>query len=469
MVKTEKQIFANDAKKVARRPKVIVVGAGFGGLNAVEKLADVAVDIVLVDRDNYHGFWPLLYQVATSGLGPQDIARPIRAIFKGRQPNLDIVLGNVVSINLQDKTVCIEGEKSLSYDYLVLSPGSSTADFGIEGVNEFAFPLKTLPDATALRDHILTSFELADADDLYIEKGALNFVIAGGGPTGVEVAGALSELVKKNLSQDFHHLDVSRSRIILVETTDHLLGQFSKPSQRRALEGLISKGVEVHLGQSIASVARDHVVLGDSSIIPTATVIWTAGIRANPLLDTLGVQQMRNGAVVVGQDLSIPNHSEVFVIGDSAYAIDKKGAPLPQLAPFAVQGGRHVAKCIRNDLSYTPRPKFSYLNKGIMATIGRRSAVAEIPVVGLKLGGTIGWISWLLVHLLFLIDFRQKIMVLWSWVWNYFTWERSSRVIIGTVPIPHASQLFSNHPLVESSDLGPKGVDPQDLIQPLSD
>jgi NADH dehydrogenase len=307
--------------------------------------------------------------------------------------------------------------------------GSSTSDFGIPGVDEHAYPLKTLPDAVRLRNHILNCFERADACPELVDTGILTTVLAGGGPTGVELAGALSELIGQNLARDFPHLDVTQARVVLVEMLDHLLGGFAPSSQRHALETLQAKGVEVRLETAIASVDRDRVTFKDGTSIASATTVWTAGIRANPLADRLGLPQGKGGAIVVNPDLTVAGRPEVFVIGDLAAVPDRHGRSHPQVAQVAIQGAHHVARCIRRHGLGQPNKAFRYHNHGMMATIGRRAAVAEIPG-GLKLRGTAGWISWLAVHIMFLVGFRNRVVVLVSWAWNYLTWDRASRVIL---------------------------------------
>ncbi|HEX3426237.1 MAG TPA: NAD(P)/FAD-dependent oxidoreductase [Acidimicrobiales bacterium] len=420
------------------RPRVVIVGAGFGGTNVTRELMDGPFEITLIDRDNYHGFWPLLYQVATAGLGPEDIAHPVRGMF-GDRANVHVRLGTVSGVDLDRRLVHIEDEDDVEYDYLVLAAGSSTSDFGIPGVDEFAFPLKTLPDAVRLRNHILNSFERADACPELMDDGLLTFVLAGGGPTGVEMAGALSELIGQNLARDFPHLDVTKARVVLVEMLDHLLGGFSPQSQAEALRTLQAKGVEVRLNTAIAGVAEDEVTFKDGSSVRCRTVVWTAGIRANPLADRLDVAKGKGGAIEVTSHLTLEGHPEVFVIGDLASCQDRHGKPHPQVAQVAIQGARHVARCIRGHVLGRPYKDFRYHNHGMMATIGRRSAVAEIPG-GLKLRGTFGWVSWLAVHIVFLVGFRNRVVVLINWAWNYISWERASRVILDdntTTPSGH--------------------------------
>jgi len=407
---------------------VVIVGAGFGGLNATKKLMSGPFEITLVDRDNYHGFWPLLYQVATAGLAPEDIAHPVRGMF-GEQANVHVRLGTVSGVDFGNRLVHVEREADIAYDYLILAAGSSTSDFGIPGVDEHAFPLKTLPDAVRLRNHVLNCFERADACPELVDEGILTMVLAGGGPTGVELSGALSELIGQTLARDFPHLDVTRASVVLVEMLDHLLGGFSPSSQGHALETLRAKGVDVRLETAIASVERDRVTFTDGTSIASATTVWTAGIRANPLADRLGLPQGKGGAIEVNPDLSVAGRPEVFVIGDLAAVANPHGKPYPQVAQVAIQGARHVARCIRRQGLGKPNKAFRYHDHGMMATIGRRAAVAEIPG-GIKLRGTAGWISWLAVHIMFLVGFRNRVVVLVNWAWNYLTWDRASRVIL---------------------------------------
>lgn len=410
------------------RQRVVIVGAGFGGINATKELMSGPFEITLIDRDNYHGFWPLLYQVATAGLGPEDIAHPIRGMF-GDQANVHVRLGTVSGVDFDKRVVQVEEEDDIAYDVLILAVGSSTSDFGIPGVDQYAFGLKTLPDAVRLRNHVLTCFERANAGPELIDEGILTTVLAGGGPTGVEMAGALSELIGQNLARDFPHLDVTRANVVLVEMLDHLLGGFAPISQAHALETLQAKGVDVRLNTAIASIEANRVTFKDGSSVACATAVWTAGIRANPLADRLGLAQGKGGAIVVNRDLTVPGRPEVFVIGDLAAGTDHLGNRYPQVAQVAIQGARHVARCVRRQASGLPNKDFKYHNHGMMATIGRRAAVAEVPG-GLRLRGTIGWLAWLAVHLVFLVGFRNRIVVMVNWGWNYLSWDRASRVIL---------------------------------------
>jgi NADH dehydrogenase len=412
-------------------PHVVIVGSGFGGLNAASRLANQPVEVTVVDRDNYHGFWPLLYQVATTGLGPDDIAPPVRAIYS-RFPNVNVRLGTVVGVDLERRVVEFEEEPGLSYDYLILAAGSSTAHFGIPGVAEHAFPLKTLPDAVRLRNHVLTGFEKADARASYGTgpTRGMTIVLVGGGPTGVELAGALSELIAHTLASDFPHLDTSQAHIVLVEMEDHLLPGFSRKSQRRALETLRAKGVEVRLQTRLARMTAGAAAFDNGDEIPADTVVWTAGVRANPLADKIPGSKGKGGTLRVGPDLSLPAHPEVFAVGDLAAACGGPGEQLPQVAQVAIQGGRLAAENILRRTAGRPTRKFRYHNHGIMATIGRREAVAELPG-GIVFGGTLGWLTWLVVHLMFLVGFRNRVVVMVNWAWNYLTWDSGSRVILG--------------------------------------
>jgi len=413
----------------ATRPHVLVVGAGFGGLSATRALAGLPVDVTVVDRNNYHGFWPLLYQVATAGLSADDIAHSVRSIVRDER-NVQVRMAAVESIDLDARHVELDDGHRLAYDYLVLAAGTVPADFGVPGVADYAFTLKTLPAAVRLRDHVLRQFERAARDPSLVDQGALTVVIAGGGPTGVELAGAFVELFHVVLAKDYAGVGLGRARVVLVEMGDHLLPGFSVASQQEARHVLESRGAGVRVGTAVGSITADGVHLTDGGFIPSATAVWVAGVRANPIADALGVEQGRGGQVTVAPDLSLPGHPEVFVIGDLAGFVGKDGKPLPQVAQVAIQGGRRAAKNIAARLRGRPTRAFHYKDKGIMATIGRRSAVAELPL-GLRFDGTLGWLAWLVLHLLYLVGVHNRVSVLTSWAWNYVTWDRSNRIIIG--------------------------------------
>jgi len=415
----------------APRPRVVVVGAGFGGLAATRALAKVPVDVVLVDRQNYHGFWPLLYQVATAALSPDDVAYSVRGIFQ-RQRNLEVRMASVDDIDLEARELELDQGPALAYDHLILAAGSVSTDFGVPGVAQHAFPLKTVPDAVRLRHHVLRQFESACSHPSLMADGALTVVVAGGGPTGVEISGAMAELFGKVLAKDFRsNGEAAQARVVLVEPGDHLLNGFSARSQAQALRTLTKLGVEVRFHTSIAAVSEHAVELGDGTAIPTRTLVWGAGIKANPLAERLGLAPASGGRVPVEPDLSLPGHPEVFVIGDLALVTDDHGKPLPQLAPVASQGARHAVRSVRRRMRGEPTSSFRYRDKGSMATIGRRSAVAELPG-GIRLGGTLGWLSWLGLHLAFLVGFRNRVVVMVSWGWNFLTSDRGSRVILET-------------------------------------
>jgi len=409
-------------------PRVVIVGAGFGGIAAVKVLARAPVEVTIVDQHNFHTFSPLLYQVATAGLASEDIAPNVRGIVQG-DLNVEARMATVHGVDFEGHEVLVDRGVSIPYDYLILAAGAVSSDFNVPGVAEHAIPLKTLADATRLRSTVLRRFEETNTDPSLIDGGALTFVVAGGGPTGVELCGALAELFTKVLAKDFKNLDVGRAQVSLVERTDRLLGDFSPSSQAEAKLELELRGVDVRLGVPIASVGPDMVQLADSTVIPTRTTVWTAGVKANPLAGVLGLAQTERGEIIVHPDLTVPGHPDVFVIGDLAAVQRPGGRPDPQLAPVAMQGGRHVARSIERRTRGKPAKPFHYVDKGIMATIGRRSAVAELPL-GIRFGGTLGWLSWLGLHLVFLIGFRNRVVVLVNWAWNYVKWARGNRVIL---------------------------------------
>ena len=412
---------------VSHRHRVVVVGAGFGGLAAVKALADAPVDVVLVDANNFHTFQPLLYQVATAGLDADDVAFPARGIFH-RQPNVDFRMRRVTGVDLNQRIVTFEGGDELGYDHLVLAAGAVSADYGIPGVNEHAFGLKSLADAVALRSHVLRCFEDAADEPQLIDDGLLTVVIAGGGPTGVELAGGLVELFTKVLRKDFPTLDLRRARVVVVEMADRLLGTFAPRLSGRARRTLSRRGVEIMLGVGVEKVDGGAVHLTDGSRIPTRTLVWTAGVVATPLARTLGAAEGAGGRIAVAPDLSVPGHPEVFAVGDIATGSDAKGRPLQGVAQVAIQGGRHGGRMICAQLEGRPTKPFRYYDKGSMATIGRHDAVAELPG-GIRLTGTLGWLAWLGLHLLYLIGFRNRANVLVNWTWNYLTYDRGSRII----------------------------------------
>jgi NADH dehydrogenase len=425
-----------------RKHKVVVVGAGFGGLAVAKGLDRPDVEVHLVDRNNFHTFQPLLYQVATSGLNAADIAHPVRGIFHGRT-NVAFTQATVTGADLDAGILRLDGGThhvaDLAFDHLVLAAGATTNTFGIEGVEEHGFPLYNLAHATALRNHVLERFEAADADPTLIDDGALTFVVVGGGPTGVEVAGALAELFTMVLRKDFRRLDVDRARVVLVEMLDDLLTPFSPPSRTHAREALEARGVEVRTGAQVQRVDRTRVVLADGEEIAAHTLVWAAGVKANPVAASLGLPTGRGGRVVVAPDLSVSGRPTVWAVGDVAAAVDPAHGtePLPQLAPVAMQAGAHVAEQIGRTIDGLPTVGFRYHDKGTMATIGRSHAVAELPF-GLRLSGFPAWLAWLGLHLVMLAGFRNRVSVFVNWAWNWLTWDRGPRVIFGSEAVRRA-------------------------------
>jgi NADH dehydrogenase len=422
---------------VERRHRVVVVGAGFAGLELVKGLADAPVDVVLVDSNNFHTFQPLLYQVATAGLDSDDIAHPVRGAVAA-QRNVDVRLGRVVDLDLEGRRVLLDDGPPIGWDHLVLAAGAVTNTFGVPGVDEHGFGLKSLQDALALRAHVLRQLERAAVDPHLVEDGALNVVVAGGGPTGVELAGGLTELYGRVLARDFPTLDVRRARVVLVEPAERLLLSFHPRLAARARRTLAARGVEVLLGVGVAGTDGKVVHLDDGSRIPAGTLVWTAGVRASPLArvvaDHLGEELLtRGGRLVVDERLRLPGRPDVFVVGDLAAATGDDGDLLPQVAPVAIQGGAHVAREVRAALDGAEVAPFRYRDKGSMATIGRHDAVAQLPG-GVRLSGPAGWVAWLALHLVMLIGFRNRVNVLVNWAWNYLTYDRASRLIVDADP-----------------------------------
>ncbi len=415
---------------------MVVVGAGFGGLAAARGLLGEPVEVVLLDANNFHTFQPLLYQVATAGLDADDVSFPVRGIVRPRRlwpwrwkiGNVKVLMARVTSVDLDARTVTTVDGSRIGYETLVLASGAVSHDFGIPGVAEHAFPLKHLDDALALRAHILDCFERAAVDPSLIADGGLDVVVCGGGPTGVEMAGGLLELYHKVLVKDFPRLPVSEARVVLVELADRLLPPFTPQSSRRALRTLERRGAEVRLGVGVERIDDTKVHLSDGTVIAAHTAVWAAGVTAEGLAASTGSPLTRGGRLVVEPDLSLPAHPEVFAVGDIAASPGRDGAPLPQVAQPAIQGGRHVARQIRRRRLGLATEPFRYFDKGQMSTIGRHDAVTEFPN-GWRLGGVIGWLSWLGLHLVYLMGFRNRLNVLVNWTWNYVTYDRGSRIL----------------------------------------
>jgi NADH:quinone reductase (non-electrogenic) len=419
-------------------PRVVFVGAGFGGLTAARALARSPVHITVIDRKNHHTFQPLLYQVATAGLSPSEIAAPIRSILRGHY-NVDVLLGEVTGFDLARRLVETP-EQKVPYDYLIVAAGASHAYFGHDEWEPLAPGLKTIEDALEIRRRVLLAFELAERQVAAGESGfPLNFVVVGAGPTGVELAGTLAEISRHALAHEFRAIDPKSTQILLVEGGPRVLPTYPEELSASAQEQLQKLGVEVRTSAMVTGVEPGAVRVGETRLA-AAVIIWAAGVAASPLGRKLGAPVDRAGRVPVQPDLSLPGHPEVFVIGDLAALKDESGNMLPGVAPVAMQQGRYVAKIIQNEVAnITPskpplRPVFHYWDKGSLATIGRAAAVADFGK--LHISGFIAWLAWLFVHILFLIGFRNRLLVFIEWAWSYVTYERSARLITGSTELP---------------------------------
>lgn len=414
------------------RPRVVIVGAGFGGLWAARALARSPVEVLLVDRNNYHVFLPLLYQVAAAELEPEAIAYPIRNILR-KLPNVQFALADVKKVNL-DARVVESADMAIPYDFLILGAGSTTHFFGVPGAAEHAFPLKDMEQAIALRNHLLCCFERAayesNADR---RRQILTFVIVGGGPTGVEFAGTLAELIRWPLARDYPSLDFRQVRVLLVEAKESLLPDLPQRLRAYASARLRRMGIDVRLGAVASQVARDSVRLKDGSTIHTETLVWTAGVRGVPQAQAWGLATARNGQAVSLPTLQVPGHPEVYVIGDLAY-LEESGRALPMIAPVAIQQGLAAAQNIGRQLAGHEPVTFHYHDPGLMVTIGRNAAVAYVR--GRCFTGFFAWLLWLSVHIYKLIGFRNRLLVLINWTWDYFLYERAVRLILPSAPAP---------------------------------
>ncbi len=410
-----------------RRPHVVIVGGGFGGLYAARALTGRPVNVTLLDRRNHHLFQPLLYQVATAALNPSDIATPLRSILR-RAANVTVFLAEVVSVDLAGHRVILD-EGELAYDALVLAAGAGNSYFGHDEWEPLAPSLKSLEDALEIRRRVLLAYEDAERErDGAEQRALLTSVVIGGGPTGVELAGALAEISRESIARDFRLIDPTKARVVLVEAGPRILASFPASLAARAAAALARIGVEVRTGAPVTRVTPDAVWLGGEQI-RARTVVWAAGVAASPLTRELGVPLDRAGRVIVEPDLSLPGHDLVFAIGDMAACRGPDGQPLPGLAPVAIQQGQAVARTILRRLAGEPARPFQYRDKGSMATIGRAAAVA---VIGrLQLSGLPAWLAWLFVHIMFLIGFRNRFLVLFEWAWAYLSWQRGARLITG--------------------------------------
>jgi NADH dehydrogenase len=416
------------------RPHVVIIGGGFGGLYGAQQLGRAPVDVTLIDKRNFHLFQPLLYQVATGGLSPGDIASPLRGVLS-RQQNTRVLMEEVVDVNPESKTITLKDDGTLAYDTLIVATGMSHFYFGRDDWAEIAPGLKTVEDALEVRRRIFAAFEAAEkTDDPDLRRALLTFVIVGGGPTGVELAGALAELAYHTLKPDFRQIDTSDTRVILVEGMDRVLPPFPPALSDRAKRDLERIGVEIRLGSLVTDIQGKQVTIKQGDDIATmqaATVLWAAGVRdpgmGGILAERTGAERDRSGRVIVNEDLSVPGHPDIFVIGDLAHYAHQGERPLPGIAPVAMQQGQYVAKLIRKRLDGDTLPKFEYKDSGNLAVIGRNSAVVNMPWT--KLTGFPAWVVWLFVHIFFLIEFDNKIMVMTQWASNYLTRKHGARLI----------------------------------------
>ncbi len=412
--------------KTDKNKTLIVVGAGFAGLQLVKSLKNTPLRIVLIDKSNHHLFQPLLYQVAVSALSPADISAPIRTILK-RQKNVEVILGEVTDIDKSNKSVTVDGQK-VNFDFLVLAPGSRHSYFGKDNWEENAPGLKTLKDALNIRENMLVSFEEAENEAFLTGRNIpVKFVVIGGGPTGVEIAGSLAEIATKTLRNDFRNIDTRQTKIILVEGSGRLLGAYDSPLNEKAAENLRNMGVEVRLNTMVTNIDEKGVTLGDERI-ETHNIIWAAGNTASPLIKTLGTKTDRMGRAIVRENCSIKESEDIFVIGDAANFIEN-GQSLPGIAPVAMQQGRYIGKLIKNRLENRTVPGFVYSNKGSMATIGRAKAIFQAG--NIKLSGFIAWVLWAFIHIMYLIGFRNRYRVMAEWVWYYISFKPGARLITG--------------------------------------
>ncbi|MGA7731126.1 MAG: NAD(P)/FAD-dependent oxidoreductase [Chloroflexia bacterium] len=413
--------------KRTTRPRVLIIGAGFGGINAARELGGKAVDVLVLDRNNYHGFWPLLYQVATAALEEEAIAYPVRAIFR-KHKNIDFQMANVCRVDF-DRRVVYTDTSTYSYDYLVIAAGSANNYFGNDALAWQTYGLKDIDEAERLRNRLLYNFEQAVHErDAQRRRELMTFVIIGGGPTGVELAGAFHELIQHVLRKDYPMLDVTQARVLLVEATGHILAAFPESLQAAAKKRLQRMGVELRFNSPVESVNNGCLTFKGGESLQAGAIVWAAGVKAAELAGTLRTERAKGDRVKVLPTLSLPQHPEVFVVGDMAYLEGyRDGQPFPMVAPVAIQQGKWAAKNILAQIKGRNTRDFSYFDKGTMATIGRRAAVLD--AFGFRLSGRIAWFGWLFIHLMYLVGFRNRVIVLINWAFNYFTYERGVRLI----------------------------------------
>lgn len=409
------------------KKKVVIIGAGFGGLAVAKMLKNTDLDVIIIDKTNHHLFQPLLYQVAAAALSPADIAVPIRAILS-EQSNTRIILDEAISIDKENQIIQLKNSE-IKFDYLVIATGSRHSYFGNDHWEKNAAGLKTLNDALIIRERIINSLEMAEKEtDPKKKKRFLTFVIIGGGPTGVELAGAIAEIAKKTIIKDYKNFHHSDTKIILIEGLSRLLNSFDEKLSRQAENDLKNMGVDIMLNTKVIDVNESGVTTSNE-FIETSNIIWAAGNIASPLLKTLNTDLDKSGRALVENDCSIPDYKNIFVIGDAANFRDDKGNVLPGIAPVAIQQGRYVGKLIANQISKENRKPFRYFDKGTMATIGKAKAVAQIK--GLKISGLLAWLMWSVIHVAYLISFRNRFRVMAEWIWYYFTNRHGTRLIVG--------------------------------------
>lgn len=450
---------------MTEQPRIVIIGGGFGGINAAKSLKKANAEVILLDKKNHHLFQPLLYQVATAGLSPSDIAAPIRGVLHN-QKNARVIMGDAKRIDREGKRVVLE-DGEIGYDYLIIATGMVNNYFGKREQWEPHAPgLKTLEEATNIRRRLLLAFEAAeyteDPDEL---SALLTFVVIGGGPTGVEMAGAIQEIATDVMVRDFRNVDATQARVVLIEGQDRLLTAFSKESSAAAKKSLVNMGVDIVLNTFVKEINADGVLAGDR-FIPTKNAIWAAGLKAEPLVNSLGCEQDRAGRVHIKPTLHVPEDPCVFVIGDVAHLEEEGRGMLPGVAQTAIQQGNHVAKNIQARMRGGQMTPFKYFDKGQMATIGRAQAVAETKK--LHLSGFIAWVAWLAIHLLFLVGFRSKISVITNWVYSYIATKRSTRLIINTEQSALGRAVLAHAPIDIKGSVGlvvDAGTDDSELIQ----
>jgi NADH:ubiquinone reductase (H+-translocating) len=439
--------------KAAKRPHVVVLGAGFAGLNAAQALGNMAVDVTLIDRRNHHTFQPLLYQVASGVLSPADIAAPIRTVLRHKH-NVEVLMDEAIGFDLTKQTVQLRSSAEISFDYLILATGSTHSYFGHDNWAKIAPGLKTVEDATEMRRRIMLAYELAEREAVETGKQPpLNFVVVGAGPTGVELAGAIRDIASLYLREDYRHIDTTKTRVLLIEGGPHIVPSYPPDLQQKAVEQLQSLGVEIITGKTVTDVEPGYVILGkppDTERIDALVTLWAAGVQASPLGKMLGVPVNRKGAVMVDEYLNPPGHRNIFICGDLA-EVTENGRQIPGVAQPAMQMGTQAAHMIEADMEGRPRKPFHYFDKGDMATIGRNRAIADVKwPFKAHLGGWPAWLTWGLVHIYFLIGFRNRIAVMFQWAWTFLTLGHGARLITGSQKLPGwDEQMAARKPVTE--------------------